>query len=117
MISTSDDEIYCFGMRNSRDLYEKLKVDAERLKKAPCNNYECFNFIITAFHLYKYWLKNDESKSNLTTKKYENISKDMRNLFKALENVSNGSKHMKLRDNYKRDHLVVTKLEYESINN
>jgi len=99
-MATSDGEkILTFGFNTAHDLYEKLKRDAIKLKDNPRSKDECFNFILTAWHLHHDWMKNDKGVSSLARKKHENSELAMKFMMHALEVVANSSKHVRVRNN------------------
>lgn len=50
-----------YDVTNSRDLFQKLMRDADRLKKeGSSNTYALFDFVVTAHHL-KEWIKKDKT--------------------------------------------------------
>lgn|SRR5690554_1104106 len=97
----ADNEGHVFGMSSSYDLYEKLKYESERLKDG-WHHYDAFNFLVTAWHLYEDWLKNEDKKLLCKQKRNPNkLSPQMRMVLNTVRDLTNGSKHFKLTDKYK----------------
>jgi hypothetical protein len=93
-----------YGINTCQDLYEKLKYEAERLEKT-WNIYDCFNFILTAWHLHHDWLERDsENRPRLSTKKkeYSKTTKEMMRVIHAFRDVANSSKHLRLKKGTKK---------------
>ncbi len=61
------DDLAFFDMKDSNDLYNKLRYEFEKLSPKSTNVYELMNFIFTANHLYD-WIKFDK-KVSIKTKK------------------------------------------------
>ncbi|MEA2095845.1 MAG: hypothetical protein U9P73_03990 [Candidatus Cloacimonadota bacterium] len=85
-----------YGISNCFDMYEKLKFEGKRLD-SDWHEYNCFNFIVTAWHLYDDWLDNDRRcRPQLSIKKKNKIPATMTNVLNAIRDLTNGSKHMVL---------------------
>lgn len=89
-----------YGINTCYDLYKKLMFEGSTLEN-NWNEYNSFNFIVTAWHLYDDWLKSDrENRPNLSTKKKEHhkTPQNMMKIIFALRDVANSSKHFTLND-------------------
>jgi len=71
-------------------LYEGHKIGEE------CDPYNCFNFFITAWHLYDDWLPKDNNRPKLSLQKKGRTSGAMLYLLLSFKDLTNGSKHMVL---------------------
>lgn len=60
---------------------------------------ECFNFSLTAWHLYHDWMKNDINLSQQAKNKHERSKLAMKPMMHALEVLANSNKHIKVRNN------------------
>lgn len=94
-----------FGLVSSFDLYRKLKHDAKALlRKRPENDeekiieeYEAFNFFVTAWHLHKDWLGNATiSKPVHSCEKITIAHPALKEVRHAMRDIANGSKHITL---------------------
>ena len=94
-----------FGLRTPYDLHEKLKYDAELLLRRRKENaeeqrleeFEAFNFFVTAWHLYKDWLQGgspDKPKHSL--EKIQEASSRFVEVKNVMRDIANGSKHFEL---------------------
>lgn len=80
--------------------YEGHKVGEE------CEPYDCFNFFVTAWHIYDDWLLKDINRPQLALEKKGRTTGAMLKLLLAFKNLTDGSKHMIL-DNGKYNKRVV----------
>lgn len=97
-----------FGLKTPQDLFEKLKYDAElllrRRKEAAeeqrLEEFEAFNFFVTAWHLYHDWLKKGMSpnKPKHALEKIEFANPTFKEVKDVLRDIANGSKHFELKD-------------------
>lgn len=99
-----------FGLATAYDLFGKLKHDGNLLlrqrpeteEEQRLEEYEAFNFFVTAWHLHKDWLGSDaiekpaHSLSKITTA-YAHV-KEIRH---AIRDIANGSKHFALNESPK----------------
>jgi len=90
-----------YGLNDCYQLFDKLKYDGERLLKGH-HPYDFFNFIVTAYHLLKDWIKNDYLKRpKYACKKVERSRQrypEIDLLLNLIDDIANGSKHF-----YKKD--------------
>ena len=84
-------------IKTADDLYEKLKREADRLKKDLSGD-NLYNFVVTAYHLLE-WVQKDPNKTHDPA-----IIKEVRNNrhFKICRDLANASKHFEI-TNYKPD--------------
>ena len=97
-----------FGLKTPRELFDKLKYDAELLLREREENteeqrleeFEAFNFFVTAWHLYHDWLKKGKSpdKPTYALEKIEAASSKFKEVKDVLRDIANGSKHFELTD-------------------
>lgn len=96
-----------FGLSTSCDLFAKLKYDAELLLKnhpeteegLRLEEYEAFNFFVTAWHLHKDWLGSDFMiKPVHSISKIETAHPHLREIRHAIRDIANGSKHFALNE-------------------
>jgi hypothetical protein len=94
-----------FGLANSFDLYRKLRHDAKALlRERPetdeekiIEEYEAFNFFVTAWHLHKDWLGNATiSKPEHSCEKINIAHPALKEVRHAMRDIANGSKHITL---------------------
>lgn len=93
------EKVLTFGFNSAYDVFEKLKRDAVKLKVDYRSKDECFNFSLTAWHLYHDWIKNDIKLSRLAKNKHESSRLAMKPMMHALEVLANSNKHIKSRNN------------------
>ena len=97
------------GIRNCRDLYEKLRFEKNKLD-SEWNEYDFFNFIVTAWHMQNDWIKNDKTKRLYSAKqKIKQAPSDMKEVVNIARDIANGSKHFKL-DKKSEDKKVVKEI-------
>jgi len=96
-----------FGLSTSYDLFRKLKHDSELLlrqrpetqKEQQLEEYEAFNFFVTAWHLHKDWLGSESiEKPNHSLSKISTAHPHMKEVRHAIRDIANGSKHFELDD-------------------
>ncbi len=92
-------KVFTFGFNSAHDVFEKLKRDAIKLKENHRSKDECFNFSITAWHLYHDWMKYDTRLSQLAKNKHEESELAMKPMIHALEVLANSNKHISVRNN------------------
>lgn len=80
-------------LHTCEDLLAKLQWDHEQFKQG-WDTYRSFNFIITANHLYKDWLKN--AGTPLQKQRKDKFPSQARLVFKILGDLANASKHWDL---------------------
>lgn len=105
----SGDEGAILGLATSLDLHGKLIHDAKRLGE-KWHAYVAFDFILTAWHLFNDWPKRDVG--NLLSKSKRKTSAlplEMNLVINILQDLANGSKHVRL------DPLSVQKRKVETI--
>lgn len=94
MITSESNHI--LGLSGCRDLFQKLTIEGQELGP-NWNPYDCFNFVITAWHLYKDWIKADRLQApRLALNKIEKARTpaEMQLVLDALGDVANASKHV-----------------------
>lgn len=95
-------------LEKSEHLYEKLKWEAERLKK-DWNVFDSINFVFTAHHLYKDWIDNDAEKTDPPQETFPQRKRKLiqqadtgeeleraRKVMQVIFDLSNGTKHWKI---------------------
>ncbi|MFZ6710138.1 hypothetical protein [Undibacterium sp. TC9W] len=96
-----------FGLSTPYDLYEKLKYDAQLLLRQREENaeehrleeFEAFNFFVTAWHLYKDWLQGvSKDKPKHSLQKIQKAASEFREIKDVIRNIANGSKHFELNE-------------------
>lgn len=97
-----------FGLITAYDLYEKLKYDAKLLlrdrpeteEEQRLEEYEAFNFFVTAWHLHYDWIVKNEniSKPIYAVEKIKIAYPTMKEVRHAVRDLANGSKHFVLDD-------------------
>ncbi|QJE02192.1 hypothetical protein HH212_21010 [Massilia forsythiae] len=100
-------------------LFEKLKYDESRLEQS-WSVYDTFNFVVTAHHLYIDWLQGKRGATAEQAHRAHNLSSEAKALFKAVTEVSNGTKHWELTDPKKKESQIIDEVtppcidDYES---
>lgn len=113
---TPDNNKLPYGINTCQDLYDKLKFEAERLEPT-WNIYDCFNFVLTAWHLHHDWLEVDKDNGPiLSTEKKDcpNTTKEMMLVINAFKDIANSSKHFKLKK-YSVNRKVVDEIHSPEI--
>jgi hypothetical protein len=109
-----------FGLRTPYDLYEKLKYDAEQLLRRReesdderrLEEFEAFNFFVTAWHLHKDWLHGrSPAKPKHALEKIKTASSKLMEIKQVIRDIANGSKHFELEEKPK---VVVGEREISS---
>lgn len=94
LISGKDGPV--FGISNSLEMYEKLKIESCRLQK-EWHPYDAFNFLVTAWHLFEDWPKSDNSHDLCRLKRHrKRIPQCMNFVLDVVRDVVVGSKHFQL---------------------
>ena len=79
------------GINNSRDLFQKLKRDADRLKKEGSSNADAmFDFVVTAHHL-KEWIKQDNTMPREAKRQLSAVERTPQ--LRMCADIANASKH------------------------
>ncbi len=86
-----------YGISNSLDMFHKLLYDGHKLGN-ECDPYDCFNFFVTAWHLYDDWLPKDINRPKLALKKKGRTSGALQRLLLSFKDLADGSKHMLLKE-------------------
>lgn len=84
--------VHPFGMRSPRDLYDKLLVDAAKLK--GMHPHDVFNFFVTAYHMLD-WIKEGPAKESPAIA--EDLEATLRNntFVRVCRDFANASKHFR----------------------
>ncbi|PLC52257.1 hypothetical protein CR155_18545 [Pollutimonas nitritireducens] len=99
-----------FGLATARDLFGKLEHDRDLLlRQRPENTeeqrleeYEAFNFFVTAWHLHHDWLGNNAiEKPNHSLRKIADAHSHLKEVRHAIRGIANGSKHFSPREKLK----------------
>ncbi len=94
-----------FGLTTPYDLYAKLKYDADLLLRRRKENaeeyrleeFEAFNFFVTAWHLYKDWLQGSSlDKPKHALEKINTATSNFIEIKDVIRDIANGSKHFEL---------------------
>lgn len=84
-------------LESCEDMHQKLQFEYERLKTNNWHEYDLFNFLVTTWHLFHDWVKNDKAaKRDVLNKKKNNTPPDMMVVVNIARDLTNGSKHYKL---------------------
>ena len=81
---------FSFDVKDSKDLFEKLKADYSEFLKDKASSRMAINFAINAYHLYEWTsseLTNDQRND------LQNKRQALREDFQILRDITNGSKH------------------------
>ncbi len=81
-----------YGFLNSKDLFQKLKRDANALEK-ECTSDNFFNFVVTAYHLCD-WIKKDPSCPQSSKNDVSYVRQ--RTCIRVCRDIANASKHFRL---------------------
>lgn len=104
----SKDEGAILGLETSLDLYHKLKDDSRRLGDG-WHPYVAFDFVLTAWHLYNDWPKRDVGNLPSKSKRRESsLPSEMTLVLSILQDLANGSKHVRLTPDAARKRTVDT---------
>ena len=94
-----------FGLSTCYDLFQKLRHDSELLlrqrpetqEEQRLEEYEAFNFFVTAWHLHKDWLGNKTIEKPIhSIAKISTAHPHMKEIRHAMRDIANGSKHFAL---------------------
>lgn len=99
------------ALDTAEDMFEKLKWEEERLVET-WGIYDSFNFIVTAHHLYVDWItaKNDAATASQIARKAA-LPQGARNVFQAVIDVSNGSKHWRMTKDFSTKNQVIVSMD------
>jgi len=89
---------FVYGINNCYDLFLKLHREGEKVGE-NWHPYDCFNFFVSAWHLYDDWIQTDINRPKLALEKIGRTAQSMKNLLLAIKDLTNGSKHMILKPN------------------
>ena len=95
-LQTSDMSL-TYGFRTARDLFKKLKHEAEILESEVTSD-ALFNFVVTAYHLCE-WVERDPQVSKSAKADVPNIRKET--WIAICRDIANASKHFSLNRSYK----------------
>lgn len=95
-----------FELKNSDDLFKKLRYDYDLLKENPLNQYLAFNFFVTAEHMLDWIYPGYKNK-----KKREEIRKD-NVLLQICSHIANGAKHFEVNPKIHNSVSKTTKAGY-----
>lgn len=96
-----------FGLSTAYDLFGKLKHDRDLLLRQRRENkeeqqleeYEAFNFFVTAWHLHHDWLRSDTiEKPKHSAYKISIAHTQLKEVRQAIRGIANGSKHFSLHE-------------------
>lgn len=99
-----------FGLTTPYDLYAKLKYDADLLlhrrkrnaEERRLEEFEAFNFFVTAWHLYKDWLQGSSlDKPKYSLEKINAATSSFIEIKDVIRDIANGSKHFELKESAK----------------
>lgn len=102
-------EITRLALDTPQDMFEKLKWEEERLVES-WSIYDSFNFIVTAHHLYVDWLKPESASAEEIARKLA-LPQGAKDVFRAVIDVSNGSKHWKMTNRKSLEEQVIVKMQ------
>jgi hypothetical protein len=97
-------------LENADDLFTKLQWEKGRLENG-WSVYDSFNFVVTAHHLYVDWLKIENGVTEISVAKRTQLPAEIKVVFQAAIDVSNGSKHWALTNKRSLENQVVTKID------
>lgn len=96
-----------FGLQTPYDLHEKLKYDAKLLlrrrkesaEEQRLEEFQAFNFFVTAWHLYKDWLQGASTdKPQYSQQKILEAALKFKEIKDVMRDIANGSKHFELNE-------------------
>jgi len=96
-------------LNSAEELFEKLKWEEARL----CDGwsvYDSFNFVVTAYHLYYDWIKCGKAATSAQSQRANSLKPDALDLFQAVADMANGSKHFILDHAGAKNRQVVTEV-------
>lgn len=85
-------------------LFEKLKWDYHQLQKDWSSTYCAFNFVVTAYHLYRDWIP--RAGSEVQRQRISELPDKGNLLFEVLRDITNASKHWELDERSKSKQVV-----------
>ncbi len=94
-----------FGIKNCKDMYSKLIHESKRLHET-WNDYDIFNYLVTAWHLQNDWLEKDRSAPNFALRKVGKAPTGMKEIMSIAKEITNGSKHFSIKENKKAKYIV-----------
>jgi hypothetical protein len=95
------------GIGTCKELHAKLQREAEKLD-SDWNEYDFFNFVVTAWHLNYDWLKNDvANRPKFAMKKSSMAPLQMREVIKIARDLANGSKHFTLSAKSAKEQVIT----------
>jgi hypothetical protein len=97
-------------LENAVDLFAKLQWEKGRLEDG-WGVYDSFNFVVTAHHLYVDWLKVENGAPERSVAKKAQLPAEIKIVFQAAIDISNGSKHWALTNKRSLENQVVTKID------
>jgi hypothetical protein len=103
-----------FALDTAQDMFKKLKRDEERLMET-WDVYDSFNFVVTAHHLYVDWLKPASATPEQIQRKKQ-LSAEAKEVFRAVLDVSNGSKHWQMTNPDSLARQVIISVSTPAIN-
>jgi hypothetical protein len=96
-------------LNNAEELFEKLKWEEARLLDG-WGIYDSFNFVVTAYHLYYDWIKCGKAATQSQSDRAKSLTQEPLDLFQAVADLANGSKHFILDHKGAKDRQVVTEV-------
>lgn len=97
------------ALDTAEDMFDKLKWEEARLDES-WDVYDSFNFIVTAHHLYVDWLRPDSATASQIARK-DALPEEAKDVFRAVIDVSNGSKHWKMTNKRSLDAQVIVSMD------
>lgn len=85
-------------------LFEKLKWERQQLEGDWTSSYTTFNFVVTAYHLYKDWIKRAGSSEQKL--RLQNLPEKGKLLFDVWRDITNAVKHWELNERSKEQQVV-----------
>lgn len=95
-------------LETAQDMFDKLLWEDERLRQS-WSVYDSFNFIVTAHHLYTDWIKPGIATSSQIGRK-KALPVGAKTVFRAVLDISNGSKHWRMTRPESLSAQVVTRV-------
>lgn len=87
-------------------MFEKLKWDEARLVES-WSVYDSWNFVVTTYHLYEDWIRKDNSIASPAQRaRLKNLPDEAKDLFQAMRQIANASKHFDLHGKRKDEQTV-----------
>lgn len=96
-----------FGLETCQDMYDKLKLEAQRLEDgwSVCDT---FNFVVTAHHLYNDWIDNCGSPEAKAKKC--SLPEPAKMVMQSIVDLANGNKHWQMTNKRSLERQVVKKV-------